>query len=406
MRPWTRPRFLIVVLGEGLSMLGDGAFALALAWIVLSNTGSVAALTGVMLAQSVPHGLLLLLGGAVTDRISPRRVMALCHVVRAVAMALLGVLVLADRDELWHFYAIAALVGAAAAFFNPAAESVLPHLLPTDEYAAGNAVQGFAVQGAYLLGPLVGAALMSVGGAGAAITTNAASFALASLTVRAVPRSGPDAATRPMLDELRAGLAHARASSELRIVLLIIAAATLSYSGVFAVGLPVLARTLTSSPVGLAIMLSSWGAGQLLGTVVAAVVGLPRHWGRLVIAMTLAETVSFVSLGVVDALWAVAAILLLLGTGVAFTADVALPTFVQTRTERRLLGRVSAVLALPQVLLQPVSVAVLGAALAWSVPWGFALAAVPMLALGVRLVLDPMVRHLTIEPPENTTSQG
>lgn len=81
-------------------MLGDSAFDIALAWMVLHETGSVAALAGVMLAQAVPRGLLLLLGGAITDRMSARRVMLAAHVVRAVTMAVLAALVISGSVQM------------------------------------------------------------------------------------------------------------------------------------------------------------------------------------------------------------------------------------------------------------------------------------------------------------------
>ena len=100
------PRFVVVVVGEGLSMLGDAAFDIALAWMVLHTTGSVGALAAVMLAHAIPRGLLLLLGGAVTDRVSARRVMTAAHAVRCVAMTALAALLLTGGLELWHLIQI------------------------------------------------------------------------------------------------------------------------------------------------------------------------------------------------------------------------------------------------------------------------------------------------------------
>ncbi|WP_286959157.1 MFS transporter [Arsenicicoccus sp. UBA7492] len=397
-RPGLRahPRFVTVVAGEGLSMLGDSAFDIALAWMVLHETGSVAALAGVMLAQAVPRGLLLLLGGAITDRMSARRVMLAAHVVRAVTMAVLAALVISGSVQMWHLYVVAVVAGITAAMFTPASESVLPHLLPEAAYARGNAAQGFLEQVSYLLGPVIGAGLIVLGGAGAAIAANALTFAVAACTVRSVPRGAhvEGEAGAGILADIRVGLAHAWRSHETRLVLLIVAAATLSYSGLFAVGLPTLAASWTSSPWALSVLVSAWGAGQLIGTAAAAVTGLPDRWGLLIIGMTLAEGSAFALLGHTPSAWVAAAILVPLGIGVAYSSDVALPTFIQTRTPKHLLGRISALLGLPRVVLEPLSIAVLGAALHRSIAWGFALAAVPVLVLGLYLLADPVARGL------------
>lgn len=121
-----RPRFVVVVGGEGISMVGDAAFAIALAWLVIQRTGSVTTLAGVLLLQAAPRSLLLLLGGAVVDRYSPRLVMLACHVVRALAMATLAAAAVVSDPPLWQFYCLALVMGVASAFFLPAGRRSSP----------------------------------------------------------------------------------------------------------------------------------------------------------------------------------------------------------------------------------------------------------------------------------------
>lgn len=401
--PLRNRRFLVVVGGEGVSMVGDAAFAIALAWLVL-DTGSIGALSTVMLAQAIPRGVLLLLGGAVTDRLRPRTVMSACHVTRAVVMAALAVAVASGRPDTAFLAAAAAAMGVSGAFFTPAAESVLPELLPRDQFAPGNAIQGSVEQLSFLVGPLLGGLLTARYGPAVAIGGNAVTFGIAAATVTAVPHVREQHRPEPMLlrdtwASIREGCGLAWADREIRLVLLVVSAATLSYSGLFAVGLPTLAAALGSSATGLAVLVSAWGVGQLVGTLAAAFTGLPRRWGLLIIAMTWLEALAFGVLGVVPNVWVGAAVLVPLGIGVAYAADVALPTFVQTHTPPELLGRISAVLAIPRVVFEPASIAVLGLALHRWTPEGIAVAAIPMLLVGVVLLASPTGRRLGIHHP-------
>ncbi|MCF3139704.1 hypothetical protein LRQ04_10600 [Paenarthrobacter sp. AR 02] len=158
-----------------------------------------------------------------------------------------------------------------------------------------------------------------------------------------------------------------------------------------------LATSLSDSPLALGILVSGWGAGQLLGTVAAAVTGLPQRWGLLIISMTLVEGVAFALLGQTKEPYVAAIILALVGIGVAYSTDVSLPTFIQTRTPSHLLGRVSSVLELPRVILEPASIALLGLVLAGSLQWGFLAAAAPVLVAGAILSLDRRARTLTAD---------
>lgn len=345
----------------------------------------------------------LLLGGATTDRLSPAIVMLWSHLVRGIALGVIAALAGAGAVEMWHLYGLAAVIGTAGAFFGPASESILPQLLPTEHLPRGNALQGVGEQGSMVLGPMLGGLLTASLGPTAAIGFNAGTFFVAAMTVRSAPhrRVTHDNSTSRfgVIREIGHGLKFARESHEVRMVLIIISASTLSYSGMFSVGLPALAGSFSSNALALGTLISAWGVGQLLGTISAALTGLPSRWGLLIIGMTLVEAAAFGLLGVSPNVFVASAILVLVGYGVAYSADVALPTFIQTRTPQHLLGRISSVIYLPRVVLSPISIAVLGLILDQSIRWGFAAAAIPMLAAGIRLALDGGARRLSTGTP-------
>ena len=382
-------------------MVGDAAFAIALAWLVVDRTGSVATLAGVLLLQAVPRSLLLLFGGAAVDRHSPRLVMLACHSVRAVALATVAVAAAIGTPPLWELSCLALVMGVTSAFFLPASESIIPTLVERDQLDRANAVQGLFEQAALVLGPVLGGLIVAGPGAAAVFGLDAATFAVAAATVLLAPstrrvRRAPRPGT--VLREIGEGLGHARRSHEVRLVLLVVGAATLSYSGVFAVGLPALATALGGGAATLGLMVSGWGAGQLLGALGASLTGLPRRWGLLIISMALVEAAMFTTLGLVSSPWAAASILFVVGIGVSYSSDVALPTFIQSQAPPHLLGRISSLIALPRVVLEPVSIVVIGVALAGSVHWGFAIASLPVFAVGLRLALDPRARRLGVLP--------
>jgi hypothetical protein len=88
------------------------------------------------------------------------------------------------------------------------------------------------------------------------------------------------------------------------------------------------------------------------------------------------------------------ALLAVLGVGVAYSTDVALPTFIQSQTPAHLLGRVNSLINLPRVTLEPVSIAGMGLLLQIDLRFAFGAAALPMLLLGIGLALSPTARRL------------
>lgn len=230
------------------------------------------------------------------------------------------------------------------------------------------------------------------------------------MTIWAAPRPAPRPAVREKLSlrgtfaEIHEGLAYARATPGVRVVLVIISASALSYSGLFGVTLPGLASTLPHSALALGLMVSGWGLGQLLGAASATLTGLPSRWGLLIIGMAFAEATTFVVASVLPSVWLVAPLLMLLGFGVAYASDVALPAWIQTTTPATMLGRVNSVIDVPRIVVEPISIIVMGVLVSIDVRLALAAAAAPMLLAALALSASRAARQL--EGAASTSGAG
>jgi MFS family permease len=389
-------RFWRVWTGETVSGIGDAAFAVAFSWLVLSGTGSAGVLAGTLAAGAVTRGGLLLVGGAVVDRVSARTALLAAHLVRGAAVGSLAVAA-TGSPPVALLVVVAVLVGAADAFAGPAGIAILPALAGPDRLPRANALVSAGEQVAFAVGPLGAGALVAVGGPALALAVDAGTFGLAAVTVLGAP-AVRTAAAGPVWTDIGAGLRWAARTPQVRAVLVVVAAATLSYAGLFGVGLPALAAA-GGGALGLGVLLSAWGVGQLVGAVAAGITGLPARWGRLVGLMSVAEAATFVAVGVSDQVVVAAVLLGLLGVGVAYSQDVALPTWLQTRTPADRLGRTAGLLQLVRSALEPVSLAGTGLLAAVDVRLAFAVAAGPVLGAGLWLLASPETRALGAAEP-------
>src|SRR3954471_12161388 len=114
LRPLRDPEFRKLWIAMCVSLLGDGAFLVAVAWQVYELSNTPAAMSVVGISMTVPTILFLLLGGVASDRFDRRRVMVAADLLRAVAGVALAVLALAGAIEVWHIAVIAALYGTGA----------------------------------------------------------------------------------------------------------------------------------------------------------------------------------------------------------------------------------------------------------------------------------------------------
>ena len=134
-------------------MFGDFFSYIAMAWLVLQLTRSSLALGSVLVVQAVPRGVLMLVGGAISDRLSPRVTMLASMGLRVALVAPLAVLVLSGRVQMWEVYGISFVFGVVDAFFLPARSSILPSLVADKWLEASNAVINISSQVSVVIGP-------------------------------------------------------------------------------------------------------------------------------------------------------------------------------------------------------------------------------------------------------------
>src|SRR5262245_2392327 len=126
--PLWNPSFRRLWIGSTISMIGDQFYLVALPWLILSLTASSVKLGAIMMMAAVPRAALMLLGGAVSDAFSPRRIMMMTALARCMFVGAVGVLLWLGALQLWHLYVLALAFGVADAFSSPASQTFLPSI--------------------------------------------------------------------------------------------------------------------------------------------------------------------------------------------------------------------------------------------------------------------------------------
>jgi len=176
--------FRLLFVGRSVSLLGDGAFLVAVAWQAYTLSDAPTALSLLGIAMTVPLISLLLLGGVISDRHDRRRVMLGADAVRAALLVLLAALAAGGVLRLWQMMAIVAVYGAAQAFFDPASDAIVPELLPQSQLGQANALDQFVRPLALrLAGPALGGVLIGAVGPDAVFLADAATFVVSAATL-------------------------------------------------------------------------------------------------------------------------------------------------------------------------------------------------------------------------------
>ncbi|WP_327678814.1 MFS transporter [Kitasatospora sp. NBC_00458] len=264
--------YLLWLAGAQAGALGDAAMYFALGWAATAHGGGAAGL--VLTVITVSRTALVLLGGALADRLGARRVMLAGDTVMLAATLALAGAAGGWGTPLWLLVVAAAVIGVVDAFYLPASGAMPRLLVGAGQLPRALALRQAGAQTANLLGAPLGGALVAAGGLPGVALADAVSFAVLLLVLlrvgvrvraegAAAPATSPDvppqssaqeapagaAAAPGLLREAVAGVRLAVRDRRLRAALLLTGAAAGALLPVVSLLVPLLARE------------RGWGAG-------------------------------------------------------------------------------------------------------------------------------------------------
>jgi predicted MFS family arabinose efflux permease len=280
----------LLLAGLAASQVGDWLYNLALLVFVYDRTHSsswVGLTTG---ARVIPFVLLGPFGGVLADRVQRRPLMIASDLLRAAAMGLLAVAVVAGAPIVLA-PVLAALCTAAGVVYLPSVQAVVPRIATGDQLPAANAARSTLTHLCVVAGPLFGALLLLLGSPAIAFALNGATFIVGAVVVAALPREAlrvPTAARTSaragLLSELRTGLRALRGAADAPALVGANVIASAVY-GAFTVLFVLLSHRLGLGGSGYGYLLAAAGAGGVLSAGIAHRAAASAHPRR---ALTLA----------------------------------------------------------------------------------------------------------------------
>jgi MFS family permease len=260
--------FRLLFFGQAVSLLGDGMVGVALAFAVLDLTGSASDLGIVLAARTIPLVAFLLVGGVWADRLPRRALMVTTDVIRLVAHGAMAALLIAGAAEVWSVAALAAVAGAASAFFNPAITGIMPAVVSTERLQQANALRGIAEAVGRIAGPALAGVLVVAVGPGWALAVDAATFGVSAafLALIPIPAHVP-AQAQAFIADLREGWDDFRSRTWLWTTVASVTLGNMLFAAYFVLG-PLVADRELGGAGAWALIVSGFGTGLVLGGLV------------------------------------------------------------------------------------------------------------------------------------------
>lgn len=364
--------FLLVVIGQIISLFGNAILRFALPLYLLRQTGSPA-LFGVVTACSfAPMVVLSMAGGVLADRVNKRNIMVGLDF-STTAIILLFYAALGRLPTVPLFIAVLMLLYGISGTYQPAVQASVPLLVQKEKLIAGNAVINQVNTLSGLLGPVAGGVLFTLWGIGPILLLSAACFAFSAVMeifIRIPHERRPSEAGvfQVVRRDLQECVRFVRSEKPVFVsVVVLVAMFNLVLSAVMIVGTPILiTQVLGMSDTLYGLTQGALALGGLCGGALAAACGDKLRVQKahlLLLACSAAVAVMGLSLWLhLPSLVSYAAITLMsfaaMGASTLFMVQIY--TLVQVQTPPQLVGKVMAALISIAMCGQPVGQALYG----------------------------------------------
>jgi predicted outer membrane lipoprotein len=365
LRPLRIRDFRLLWTGMTVSMIGDGVYIVAVAWLVYQELGaSPAALAAVGVAWTTPQVVFVLASGALSDRMDRRWLMVAGDLIRLVAIGTIGVLALTDRITVPILVALIVPYGIGQAMFSPAFSSFVPLLVPEDLLVEANSIgQVVRPLAMMVIGPTLGGVLVTPG-AGWAFVADAATFAVSAgciVAMRTRPEARPKEERNALRHDVAEGIRYVRSETWIWAALVAATISLLCTWGPWETLVPyVVKNDLKGNGLALGAVFGAGGvASVLVGLTMAQRGGLPR---KPITALYLAWALGMLmtaGFGLVTSLWQAMAVAFVAEGSIALLIVIWF-TLLQQLVPRELLGRVISLDWMISIAGVPISFAIVG----------------------------------------------
>lgn len=354
-----RARLFLYFSGQATNLIGDAVFLTALPFLYLGQQ-RLAELSVVLTAYTVGRLVLVSIGGAVTDRWGPQRVMIASDLARFVLLVVMLVFHQEITANLGLGVVIFGPLGALAGVFQPAFASMLPTLVDRERLQSANSINSVVNALATMVGPALGGFLVAYD-VNLVFAINAASFLISSITLIALAVLTGPIGRAPGSPTFFTSLGTSPrlwwqmivANRTLRVMCVVMVIANLTWAGLISVGLPQAVIDLGGSGTSYGWIMTAAGCGTVLGGVLASQLDRFHDKGRVAMLLGLVQAACVLMSPLMGSVVGIAILFVILGIANPMTS-VTMISMVQAKADKSEIGRTMALIQLcafgPQTL--------------------------------------------------------
>ena len=256
-------------------------------WLTYERTRSPLLTSLVLGLDSLPFLIAGPIGGVLADTWDRRRLLMASTVYQFLLTTSFATVLILGLVETWHIFVFVFAMGLSWALSEPSKSALIPNVVPVSGLVNAFALNTLAFGASRLVMPLAGGALVVTVGPGPTLLMSSVLYAATLVSTRAIGPQAPlertDGGARPLRRFLQ-GASYVRDNRMILGLMMLLGATALVFFPFVHGLLPVYASDVYGvDAAGLGLLMSLIGAGNIVGTVVAASVGNVRRKGVFIV---------------------------------------------------------------------------------------------------------------------------
>ncbi|SHI93622.1 Predicted arabinose efflux permease, MFS family [Clostridium cavendishii DSM 21758] len=174
--------FILLMQGQVVSIFGDTVYDIALRFLILAKTGSVALMGSLMAASIIPRIFISPLAGTFIDRHDRRKVLIISDSICGITILFVGVAAIMGFIQIWMVLVAGIILDVCGCFFNPTTSSSIPDIVPKSKLIKANSIYSSITSANDMAGYALGGFLIQLIGAPILLLFNGVSFLFSAIS--------------------------------------------------------------------------------------------------------------------------------------------------------------------------------------------------------------------------------
>jgi DHA3 family macrolide efflux protein-like MFS transporter len=364
--------YTLLLLANFISRFGDSVDSIAYGWMVYKLTGSKLLLGSIFALNAIPNIIIGPFAGVLADRLNKKKLIGIGYTGRGMVVSVTAVLYYFNILEPWHLFLFTIFNSTLETVTAPSVSSLLPFLIPKEEFLKANSFSSSAYRFAELIGTAMAGAIIALIGISGAIFIDGATFFIAAviiilLKVQITVEKKETMNVKSYLEDLKVGFKYIKQNKIVRISIFLFAIANFCVAPIN-IMMPVFANDiLKGGPELLSAMGIALTIGTILGGLLVGQYGGKFKMSKLLIGGMIFFGISYSILyfpGNIISVQAVSVIITIISfffIGFFIPVMVSpITSYMMVNTDKKILGRVSSVMVMISCAAIPLGAAITG----------------------------------------------